>query len=126
MALAQAWDRFLYVYKVMIKNITHFSLEMDPEELAKQTKDPSSRPKMGSMGVPTGSTSIKIKCVHMHLDCIFVSFCFPGTPILVPTFVFLAPKYSPTASARSISRSCEAYILKLPIPVQSFECICSG
>ena len=28
----QAWDRFLYVYRDLIKNLTRLSLQVDPEE----------------------------------------------------------------------------------------------
>jgi hypothetical protein len=29
----QAWDRFLYVYRDLIKNLTRLSLQRDPEEV---------------------------------------------------------------------------------------------
>ena len=48
MALAQAWDRFLFVYKKTLELLKAFSFEKDPEELAKQAKDPS----------------IKVMCAH--------------------------------------------------------------
>ena len=61
MALAQAWDRFLFVYKKTLGYLKSFSFEMDPEELAmeaeelaKQTKDPS----------------IKVMCDHRRLAVI--------------------------------------------------------
>ena len=56
MALAQAWDRFLFVYKktlVILKS--SFSFEKDPEEFARElAKDPS----------------IKVMCAHRRLAVI--------------------------------------------------------
>jgi hypothetical protein len=49
MALAQAWDRFLFVYKKTLVILKSFSFEKDPEEFAReQAKDPS----------------IKVMCAH--------------------------------------------------------------
>ncbi len=63
----QAWDRFLYVYKDLIKNLTNLSLEKDPEEeaeaLANQRAGPSS-----NSGTPAGNRMLIVKCVWSYLN----------------------------------------------------------
>ncbi len=66
-AHVQAWDRFVYVYKVIIKNITHFSLEMDPEEWEKLAADSAVKPKVGVLGIMNVNMAFKVKCVQNHL-----------------------------------------------------------
>jgi hypothetical protein len=92
----QAWDRFLFVYKDLIKNLKHssqLSLEVDPAEI------PSA--KGGAF-----------QCVYSHLVlCVFLfyfvfCFCLPDTQIPRPTSASLAFKCSQIASARSIKMRC--------------------
>jgi len=64
---SKAWDRFLYVYKDLIKNLTNLSLEKDPEEeaeaLANQRAGPSS-----NSGTPAGNRMLIVKYSNPKTD----------------------------------------------------------
>ena len=51
----QAWDRFLYVYRDLIKNLTRLSLQIDPEEAQAvanaQSKRGTAAPKSNNAGL---------------------------------------------------------------------------
>jgi hypothetical protein len=63
----QAWDRFLYVYKDLIKNLTNLSLEKDPEEEAEALANQKAGSSVNS-GIPSGNRMLIVKCVWSFLN----------------------------------------------------------